>query len=207
MVSFPTVYQRVSVHWRAIVLLLILGFVEFSVGPFGEFVPFMLILFALLLLFIGSQVFWIGRIVDLGKWLFTDQPRVRLVVIADLVSLFVIAYSFPTTIGQGHTFRAAYYGLSNIVFEAVFWWWFVGSMLAFALVVAFGTVERATRGAAWSDAKAGHNTKGSVAAANSSVADPVSTGRRHFLEQTAVLISATPFVAAGYGRLPSPLQL
>ncbi len=207
MVSFPTVYQRVSVHWRAIVLLLILGFVAFIVAPFDEFVPFMLILFALLLLFIASQVFWIGRIVDLGKWLFPDQPRVRLVVIADLVYLFVIAYSFPTTIGQGHTFRAAYYGLSNIVFEAVFWWWFVGSMLAFALVVAFGTVERATRVAAWPYRKARQSTKGCVAAASSSVADPVSRGRRHFLEQTAVLISATPFVAAGYGLLHSRLDV
>jgi len=207
MVSFPTVYQRVSVHWRAIVLLLILGFVAFIVAPFDEFVPFMLILFALLLLFIASQVFWIGRIVDLGKWLFPDQPRVRLVVIADLVYLFVIAYSFPTTIGQGHTFRAAYYGLSNIVFEAVFWWWFVGSMLAFALVVAFGTVERATRVAAWAHRKARQSTKGRVAAASSSVADPVSPGRRHFLEQTAVLISASPFVAAGYGLLHSRLDV
>ena len=68
---------------------------------------FNLITLALFLLFIASQVFWIGRIVDLGKWLFPDQPRVRLVVIADLVYLFVIAYSFPTTIGQGHTFRTA----------------------------------------------------------------------------------------------------
>ncbi len=128
-------------------------------------------------------------------------------VIADLVYLFVIAYSFPTTIGQGHTFRAAYYGLSNIVFEAVFWWWFVGSMLAFALVVAFGTVERATRVAAWAYRKARQSTKGRVAAASSSVADPVSPGRRHFLEQTAVLISATPFVAAGYGLLHSRLDV
>ena len=70
-------------------------------------------------------------------------------------------------------------------------------MLAFALVVAFGAVERATRVAAWAYRKARQSTKGRVAAASSSVADPVSPGRRHFLEQTAVLISATPFVATG----------
>src|SRR5207302_9921411 len=40
-----------------------------------------------------------------------------------------------------------------------------------------------------------------VDAASSGVAEPVSPDRRHFLEQTAVLISATPFVAAGYGLL------
>lgn len=195
------VYRRVVVHWRAIILLLILAYVAFLVASSDEFVSFELNLCALLLIFIASQVFWIGRIVDLGKWLFPDQPRVRLVVIADLVYLFVIAYSFPTTIGQGHTFRAAYYRLSNVVFEAVFWWWFVGSMMAFALVVVFGTVERTTRVAAWAYRKACQSTKGRVAAASSGVADPVSLGRRHFLEQTAVLISATPFVAAGYGLL------
>src|SRR5260221_12121935 len=204
MVSFPTVYQRVSVHWRAIILLLILALATVTIA-YGDFLD--LITLALFLLFIASQVFWIGRIVDLGKWLFPDQPRVRLVVIADLVYLFVIAYSFPTTVGQGHTFRAAYYVLSNIAFEAAFWCWFVGSMLAFALVVAFGTVERATRVAAWPYRKARQSTKGCVAAASSSVADPVSRGRRHFLEQTAVLISATPFVAAGYGLLHSRLDV
>ena len=204
MVNFRTVYQRVSVQWRAIILLLILALATVTIA-YGDFLD--LITLALFLLFIASQVFWIGRIVDLGKWLFPDQPRVRLVVIADLVYLFVIAYSFPTTIGQGHTFRSAYYGLSNIVFEAVFWWWFVGSMLAFALVVAFGTVERTTRVAAWACRKARQSTKGRVAAASSSVADPVSPGRRHFLEQTAVLISATPFVAAGYGLVHSRLDV
>ena len=39
-----------------------------------------------------------------------------------------------------------------------------------------------------------------VAAASSGVADPVSPDRRHFLEQTAVLISATPWSLAGYGQ-------
>src|SRR6266852_491401 len=204
--GFLRVLRRVVAYWRMIVVLLIFALATAIVLQ-GQFVSFELLLLTLLLIFIASQIFWIGRIVDLGKWLFPDQPRVRLVVIADLVYLFVIAYSFPTTIGQGHTFRAAYYGLSNIVFEAVFWWWFVGSMLAFALVVAFGTVERATRVAAWAYRKARQSTKGRVAAASSSVADPVSPGRRHFLEQTAVLISATPFVAAGYGLLHSRLDV
>src|SRR6266849_132858 len=204
--GFLRVLRRVVAYWRMIVVLLIFALATAIVLQ-GQFVSFELLLLTLLLIFIASQIFWIGRIVDLGKWLFPDQPRVRLVVIADLVYLFVIAYSFPTTIGQGHTFRAAYYRLSNIVFEAVFWWWFVGSILGFALVVAFGTVERTTRVAAWAYRKARQSTKGRVAAASSGVADPVSPGRRHFLEQTAVLISATPFVAAGYGLLHSRLDV
>src|SRR5712691_11370682 len=202
--GFLRVLRRVVAYWRMIVVLLIFALATAIVLQ-GQFVSFELLLLTLLLIFIASQIFWIGRIVDLGKWLFPDQPRVRLVVIADLVYLFVIAFSFPTTIGQGHTFRAAYYRRSNIVFEAVFWWWFVGSMLAFALVVVFGTVERTTRVAAWAYRKARQSTKGRVAAASS--CDPVSPGRRHLLEQTAVLISATPFVAAGYGLLHSRLDV
>jgi Predicted phosphohydrolases len=50
-------------------------------------------------------------------------------------------------------------------------------------------------------AKHARAQKGRVAAASSGVADPVSPDRRHFLEQTAVLISSTPFIAAGYGLL------
>ena len=88
MVSLRTVHQRVSVHWRAIILLLILALATVTIA-YGDFLD--LITLAVFLLFIASQVFWMGRIVDLGKWLFPDQPRVRLVVIADLVYLFVIA--------------------------------------------------------------------------------------------------------------------
>src|SRR5713226_9136467 len=145
MVSFPTVYQRVVVHWRAIVLLLILGFVAFIVAPFDEFVPFMLILFALLLLFIASQIFWIGRILDLGERFIPGKPRrVWLAIVAGLVYLFVFAYSFPSIEStSAHIFRAADYRLHSIVIEAAFWWWFVGSQVAFLLAIAVGTADRA----------------------------------------------------------------
>ena len=195
--SFHRVYRRVAVHWRAIVLLAILALAAIPIA-YGDY--FDLITLAVLLLFIASQVFWIGRIVDIGKWLFPDQPRVRLVVIADLVYLFVIAYSFPTTIGQGHTFRAAYYWLSNIVFEAVFWWWFVGSVLAFLLVIAFGAADRAARAAGWVYRRVRTTIHRHTAAPDAEAAE-LSPGRRRFLERTALLVSATPFVASGYGLL------
>jgi uncharacterized protein len=199
MVSFPTIYQRVVVHWRAIILLVILTRVAFLVASPDEFVSFELNLFALLLIFIASQVFWIGRIVDLGKWLFPDQPRVRLVVIADLVYLFIIAYSFPTTIAQGHTFRIGFYRLPVIVTEAVFWWWFVGSMLAFLLVIVFGLLDRVVRAAAWTYRKMRKGAQQRVS--GDSETAPPAPSRRQFLQRTAVLVSATPFVAAGYGLL------
>jgi len=202
MVSFPTVYQRIVVHWRAIVLLLILGFVAFIVAPFDEFVPFMLILFALLLLFIASQIFWIGRILDLGERFIPGKPRrVLLAIIAGMVYLFVFAYNFPSIESTNtHVFRAADYRLHSVVLEAAYWWWFVGSLLAFLLVIAFGAADRAARAAGWVYRKARTAIHQHSAAADAEAALP-SPGRRRFLERTAVLVSATPFVAAGYGLL------
>jgi hypothetical protein len=197
MVSFPTVYKRVIAHWRAITLLLILALAAFLIAH-AEF--FGLFVIALLLIFIASQIFWIRRIIDVGERLLPGQPgRARVAIIVDLAYLFVIAYSFPTTIGQDHTFRVDFYRLPNTVAEAVFWSWFVGSMLAFGLVIGFGIVDRAARAAVWMYRKARqpaqrHVTAGSEAAA-------LLPSRRHFLQQASLLVSATPFVAAGYGLL------
>jgi uncharacterized protein len=200
-VGFPAVYQRVVAHWRAIILLLILALATFLIAH-AEF----FLLFVIALLFTASQIFWIRRLIDVGERLLPGQPgRARVAVIVNLAYLFVIAYSYPTTIGQGHTFRIGFYRLPNIVAEAVFWWWFVGSMLAFVLVIVFGVVDRAARAAAWMYRKARQTAQRHVTA-DAEAAAP-SPGRRHFLQQAAVLVSATPFVAAGYGLLYGRLDV
>ncbi len=196
MVSFRTVYQRVIVHWRTIVLVLIL-----APGAFYAIHPDELsLLLAVLLIFIASQIFWIGRVVDLGEWLLPRRVcRRRVAMGVVLAYLFVVAYSFPTTIAQGHTFRIGFYRLPVIVTEAVFWWWFVGSMLAFLLVIVFGLFDRVVRAAAWTYRKIRKGAQQRVS--GDSETAPSSPSRRQFLQQTAVLVSATPFVAAGYGLL------
>ena len=194
MVSFPTVYQRVVGHWRAITLLLILALGTFLIAHAELF-----LLFVVALLFIASQIFWIKRMIDVGEWLLPSQPsRAQVAIIVCLAYLFLISYSYPTTIGQGHTFRADFYRLPNIVAEAVFWWWFVGSMLAFVLVIVFGIVDHAARAAVWVYRKARRTTQRRVVTADSEGAAP-SPSRRHFLQRASSLVSATPFVAAGYG--------
>jgi hypothetical protein len=81
-------------------------------------------------------------------------------------------------------------------------------MLAFSLIIAFATVGRVARAAAWMYRKARQGMRRSIAAADSSaVADPPSNGRRRFLEQSAMMISATPFVAAAYGLLYGRLDV
>jgi len=133
--SFLVVYRRVIAHWRPIILLLILALATFLIAH-ADF--FGLSLFALLLIFIASQIFWIGRILDLGEGFIPDKPRcLWLTIIAGLVYLFVFIYSYPEW-GLGHTIRAADYRPHSMLIHAVFWWWLVGSVLAFLLVIAFG---------------------------------------------------------------------
>ena len=197
--SFLRVLRRVVAYWRVIVVLLIFAQAA-AILLHNEFVSIELVQLAVLLIFIASQIFWIGRVVDLGEWLL--GPRVcrrRVAIGVVLAYLFVIAYSFPTTIAQGHTFRIGFYRLPIIMTEGVFQWWFVGSMLGFLLVMVFGLTDRVVRAAAWTYRKV-HRVAQQPASGNSEVA-PSSPNRRQFMQQTAVLVSATPFAAAGYGLL------
>ncbi len=197
--GFLRVLRRVVAYWRVILVLLIFALTAAIVLQ-GQFVSFELVLLASLLIFIASQIFWIGRVVDLGEWLLPRRVcRRRVATGVVLAYLFVIAYSFPTTIAQGHTFRIGFYRLPITVTEGVFWWWFVGSMLGFLSVIAFGLVDRLVRAATWTYRKMQQPAQQRIS--DNSETAPSSTSRRQFLQQTAVLVSATPFVAAGYGLL------
>ncbi len=191
---------RVVAHWRAIVLLLILPCVVFLVARFDEFPRFDLIMLALLLIFIASQIFWIRRLVDVGERFIPGRPRrIGLAIMTVVVYLFVFLHSYPEW-GLGHTIRAADYRPQSMLIHAVFWWWFVGSLTAFLLVIAFGAADRVVRAAGWVYRKMRTAIHQHSAAVDAEAA-LLSPGRRRFLERTAVLVSATPFVAAGYGLL------
>ena len=190
---------RVVAHWRAIVLLLILPCVVFLVARFDEFARFDLILLALLLIFIASQIFWIGRLVDVGERFIPGRPRrLWLAIMTVVLYLFVFLYSYPEW-GLGHVIRPADYRPHSVLIHAAFWWWFVGSMSAFLLVIVFGATDRVARAAGWVYRKARTAIHPHSAAADAKAL--LSPSRRCFLERTAVLVSATPFFAAGYGLL------
>jgi uncharacterized protein len=191
--------RRVVAYWRVIVVLLIFALAA-AIILYDQFAFFDLVGLALLLIFIASQIFWIGRVVELGDWVLRHRVCRRRVAIGVLLAyLFVIAYSFPTTIAQGHTFRIGFYRLPIIVTEEVFWWWFVGSMLAFLLLMVFGLVDRVVRVVACTYRKICQAAQQGVSGVSETA--PTSLSRRRFLQQSAVLVSATPFVAAGYGLL------
>ena len=196
--SFLRFLRRVVAHWRAIVLLLILACVAFLVARSEEFGRFELMLLALLLIFIASQIFWIGRLIDVEERFIPGRPRrAWLMIMTVVVYLFVFLYSYPEW-GQGHVIRPDDYRPQSMLIHAAFWWWYVGSMAAFLLVIAFGAADRVARAAG----SVYHKVR--KATHQHSAADAVallSPARRRFLERTAVLVSATPFVAAGYGLL------
>lgn len=197
--------RRLIEHRHTIVLLLILALTTLLIIQGNFFALFPL---ALLLILIASQLFWIARILDLGERFIPGRPRrSSLAVIAGLVYLFVVTYSYPEWAIGGYTVRAADYRLQSVLIHAAFWWWFVGSMLAFQLIIAFGIFDRAIRAAAWMYRKTRQAVRPVAASDSAVVAGPCSPGRRRFLEQTAVAISATPFVAAGYGLLYERLDV
>src|SRR5207248_2818987 len=171
----------------------------FLVARSDEFGRFELILLALLLIFIASQIFWIGRLVDVEQRFVPGRPRrLRLAIVSVVFYLFVLLYSYPEW-GQGHVIRAADYRPLSVVIHAAFWWWFVGSMSAFLLVIVFGVANWVARATGWVYRKARTARQPHAKAVDASAL--LSPGRRRFLERTAVLVSATPFVATGYGLL------
>ena len=198
MVSFPRLCRRAIARWRVIVFGLILARAVFYIiypDEFGVF--FDLLSLGLLVVFIAGQIFWIKRIIDVAtRFLPSQIGRTRLALAATLIYLFVYAYSYPGIQSTNdHVFRIGYDRPLTVVTEALFWWWFVGSMLAFFLVLAFGAADYAARAATWMYRETTREH------ANAEVSTPAWHSRRRFLKQSAVLISATPFVAAGYGLL------
>src|SRR5215472_1190629 len=153
-------------HKRRIVFGLIFAYAAFLfVHPDEEGRVADLIWFALLVTFIASQFFWIGRILDLGQQFIPGKPRRGwLAIIAGLIYLFIFIHSYPSIEStNAHVFRAADYHLHSTLIEGVFWWWFVGSLFAFALVIAFGMVDHVICAATWVYCKAREGMRGNRA--------------------------------------------
>ena len=70
--SLLLICRRVFVHWRAIILLLVLALATFLIVQ-ADF--FDLLIFALFLIIVASQFFWIGRILDLAESIIPGKPR------------------------------------------------------------------------------------------------------------------------------------
>jgi predicted MPP superfamily phosphohydrolase len=144
---------------------------------------------------IFSQLFWIARVLDIGERFIPGKPRrTWLAVIAAVVwAFFFLAY--------GRDIPYAAYPRLRILIDEVFSVWMVGSWLGFGLVMGFWVVDRGVHGATWAYR---YIRGGGAARARAPDPDAVvlpSPARRRLLRQTAIAVSATPFVAAAYGLL------
>jgi predicted MPP superfamily phosphohydrolase len=159
---------------------------------------------------IASQIFWIRRVLDLGERFLPGKPgRGFLAVVATLVYLFFFIYNFGPLTSSFHILRVADARLGSVLMEGSFWWWLVGSWAGFGLVIVFWTADSARRSAAWLYRKARDAAARHFAALQRGVPvlDPPSPDRRRFLQQTFVAVSATPFLATGYGLLYGRLDV
>jgi predicted MPP superfamily phosphohydrolase len=167
-----------------------------------------LIWFALLVMFIASQVFWIRRVFELGRRSIPLRTW-RIVLTVFIGALYALPFAYLFAPLTAPIFRASDHSLRGILLVALFWWWFVGSFLGFFLVVAFWIVDRAARVAGRLYHRGREMAlRRALAVKSGAVAlDPPSPGRRRFLGQAAVAVSATPFVASAYGLLYGRLDL
>jgi predicted MPP superfamily phosphohydrolase len=173
-------------HKRAIVLSLIFAYTVFLLIYPDEFGRFYAVFFgAINVALIASQVFWIRRVRELGKRLIPSKRWRWGLGVAGLIIYFsLLAYNLfaPEFKGTGLTLRAA-------LLEAPFQLWLLGSMLGFLIAMLLGTVDRFARVLSWGFKKV--------------ITPPMpelsSPGRRRFLEQTAIALSAAPFVVGTYG--------
>jgi uncharacterized protein len=197
-------------YTRGIVITITLSWAAFSafvlLPNWRERLFYFLFLSTLSLMLIASQVFWVGCVVGLGARFIPGKPRrAWLTAIATVICLFLFAYNIlpyvsPWEIPRGDSTHLT---LRHVLLEAPFWWWFVGSMVGFALLIVFWTVDRTLRVAFWVCRKAYKATAGDAAAPtpDAITLDPPSPARRRLLEQAAVAVCAIPFGAAAYGLL------
>jgi predicted MPP superfamily phosphohydrolase len=204
MISFLRAHKRASVIFFSWV-----AFFAFVLIPNWREGPLYFLFFSsLFVMLMASQLFWVGRVVGLGERFIPGKPRrAWLTFIASVVCLFFFAYNIgPWDIPRGDS---THLRLRNLLIEAPFWWWFVGSMVGFGLVIVFWTVDRTMRVAWWICRNAYKAAAGHADAPGPHVIalDPPSPARRQLLEQAAVAVSALPFVAAAYGLLYGRLDV
>ena len=204
-IRFLTTYKRIIVFLPVFALA---ALILIQPDEFGRIAD--LCLLAILVMLIASQFFWIRRILDIGERFLPGKPRRNfLAVVAGLVYLFFFIYNFGPLTSSFHILRTADTRLGSVLLEGAFWWWLVGSWAGFVLVIVFWTADRAKRSTAWLYRKARDAAAPHIAPLQpgAPILDPPSPDRRRFLQQTAIALSATPFVASAYGLLYGRLDL
>src|SRR5215472_9270058 len=187
-------------HKRAITFSLV-AFCAFWLSRGALHRPYFLPYFALFVMLIFSQLFWIGLVVNFWERFIPGKPRrIWLAVIATVVWVFFFrAYNFDTSPADPR--------LHRMLIDGAFSVWVVGSWLGFGLVMVFWAVKQGARGATWVYRYIRRSAADHATIPEPDALAPSSPVRRHLLWQVAIAVSATPFAAAAYGLLYGRLDV
>ena len=190
---------------KRLVAVSLIALCSFLLTPFREVGPvYSALWFATLTMLFGSQVFWIGRVLDIAHRFMPGKPR-RIWLgfgTAVLYVFFFLAYNFAPLkmLFDGHIIHASDASFYRTLLDGIFSIWLVGSFAGFVLIVLFWVLDRTTRSAIWVYRQIRDAVR-HADAREQRAAPWHSSDRRQLLRQLAVLTSAVPFGAAAYGLL------
>ncbi|MBZ5562705.1 MAG: metallophosphoesterase [Acidobacteriia bacterium] len=166
-----------------------------------RFLGFLLGIGALGALLLASQLYWVRRLRDWGRRLIPNALAGRwlggLAVALYLLMCAAFAYSL---VGLRRLPEPTHLTLRAALTEAPFPIWFVCSFVGFTLAALFSVADRLARGVHAIYSRLTHTS-------NPGRPPLLSLGRRQFLEQTALAVTAAPFVAGAYGLFYGRLNL
>ncbi len=161
----------------------------------------LLVLMAVFCIFLASQVFWFRKLAEWGAALITS-PKLRrgLAGAGAIVYILLFAYMMAWSRSFG---TPTHLTPGAALLEAPFQWWLLSSLLggaAFLLLVSSGRLARLGQ-AIYRRAVEARRPRPAPPD------DPPAPARRRFLEQTASVLSAAPFVVTAYGLFYGRLNL
>ena len=149
-----------------------------------------------LLIFIASQLFWMGRARRLVVRWVTNRTGQRLLQLG-LLMAYLLLFAYNITWGERSS-TPTRLTIQALLLDAPFRWWILSSLVAFLILVVFSFLDRLKGVVAWAYRKL------RPVPLSSSLPSP---SRRIFLQNTATAACAAPFVAGAYGLFYGRLNL
>jgi predicted MPP superfamily phosphohydrolase len=157
--------------------------------------PFVFFITPVFLLFLGAQVYWILKIRALGRRLI-PKPALRRAAGLGAAAIYLFYFALNILSVRGPT--PSRMTLRVALVSAPFLWWIFSSTFGFLVVLLIWLVRLLASAVQW-PARFFRTPR--------SADVPVSPARRQFLERTATVAAAAPFVAGAYGLLWGRLNL
>jgi len=162
----------------------------------------LLVSLALIFFFLASQLYWFRRLAEWGAKLIPSREiRRGLAGAGAIVYIFLFAYMVAWTRNGGTPTRLT---IKTALLDAPFQWWLLGSLLGFGLFLLFWAGDRLVRALGWASSRIAARIRPGPGI---EPVDPPSPDRRRFMERTAMVASAAPFVICGYGLFYGRLNL